>query len=153
MAKAMIRFLVATSAILLVLGGFAMPMLTPSVEDPVDSPADREDREARMRLLMDLGTRRMQAVDDLLAGKATLQETARCFRDLAEKDPLDAAELLRLCHPAGVPQNELFYRQVIYYASARIHAQDLDTDIIADLEAELECLNVMDERALDSLQK
>src|SRR5262249_21397688 len=144
MAKAMMRFLMGTATILLLVGGVSMPMLAPAEREPLDSPEEREDRETRMQLLMDLGTERMHAVDEMLAGKATLRETADRFRGLARRDPLDAAELLRLCHPADISENELFYRQVIYYSSARIRALNLNDDMVGDLEAELECLGATD---------
>jgi hypothetical protein len=99
---------------------------------------------------MELGAERIQAVDDLLAGKKTLKQTASRFRDLAFEDPLDVAELLRLCHPSDCPENELFYRQVIYYTSTRVRSRDLNEAMIHQLEAELEGLRAAGQLTLDS---
>lgn len=149
MVKAMMRVLLATTATLLVVSTFALPSLVPPNLDPMDSPSERIDREHRLQLMMEIGAERIQAVDDLLAGKKSLQQTAIRFRDLALDDPLDVAELLRLCHPADCPDNELFFRQVLYYTSTRVRSRDMSDRIIDELEAELDCLRANGRLTLD----
>lgn len=149
MMKLMMRLLLGTSATFLILSSLALPDLMEPTIEPTDSGAERSEREQRLRLMMELGAERIQAVDDLLAGKKDLKQTALRFRDLAVNDPLDVAELLRLCHPANCDENELFYRQVIYYTCTRVRARALSDSIIEKLEAELEFLRATDSLALD----
>lgn len=149
MMKAMTRLLLGMTATLMVLVTFALPTLVPPTLDPVDSPSERLDREQRLQLMMELGAERIQAVDDLLAGKKTFKQTASRFRDLAIDDPLDVAELLRLCHPTDCPENELFYRQVLYYTSTRVRSRDISEKVIDDLEVELDRLRATEQLTLD----
>jgi hypothetical protein len=150
MMKLMTRVLLATSATFLVLSSLALPDLVQPTMQPADSAAERSDREQRLRVMLELGAERIHAVDDLLAGKKDLKQTATRFRDLAFEDPLDVAELLRLCHPANCEENELFYRQVIYYTSTRVRSRDLSESIVKKLEAELASLRAAGRMSLDA---
>lgn len=145
--KAMLRFLLGTLTTLLAITTFALPDLTPP--ECLDTPGERENREQRLRGMMEVGAERIGAVDELLSGKRTLRQTALRFRDLALEDPLDVMELLRLCHPADCDESELFYRQVLYYTSTRIRSLELSERRIQALEAEFESLRAAGQLTLD----
>jgi hypothetical protein len=149
MMKLMMRVLLATSATFLILGSLALPDLVQPLQSG-DSAAERSDRAKRLRLMMALGAERIHAVDELLDGKKNLKQTATRFRDLAFEDPLDVTELLRLCHPAECDDNELFYRQVIYYTNTRVRCRHLSNSIVEKLEVELDSLRASGHMTLDA---
>jgi hypothetical protein len=60
---------------------------------------------------------RKQAVDELLAGKATLPETAHRFRALTLTDPIDITRALEQLYPS-YSEDELHYMHVLMYVEA-----------------------------------
>jgi hypothetical protein len=107
---------------LLVLGGMTVLSMQALLDQstsspPIESAAEREERERQVEGLARDWQARFNAVELLVEGRATLRETAQRFRALAHGRSDDLLHYLSVYHP-GRSVDELHYLHVLNYVEA-----------------------------------
>jgi hypothetical protein len=105
----------------------------------VHSSLEQANAVRRTEILVELSRKRYAAVDELLDGRQTLQQTATAFRNIAAEDPGDLHSFLRTCF-FDCSEEGLYYRQVQCYVRAQGHTRNIDPAVLKSLEEECEAL-------------
>jgi hypothetical protein len=100
-----------------------------------DEPTQEAERHREE--LSRTAAKRLEAVEELLAGRRSLSETAARFRELTEESPFDTLQGLRISHP-GYSDDELHYVHVLAFVEAHCGPLHVSEEKLKSLRDEFE---------------
>jgi hypothetical protein len=130
------RILYAVVGIAVVLLAAMAISLLGTLDPRCDHRTD-EERRQDLRALAQSACERTEWVDELVAGRRSLFETAARFRELSAESPVDLLPYLRIFHPDRSDE-ELHYLHVLMYVEANCRRNGTDNSIVDVFRQEFE---------------
>lgn len=120
------------------------PLVFNSLPFELSLPDNDDELVPQAQAIEKVSLARMESVETMLDGKASLARTAARFRDLAADLPRDGKSWLRMIFPTA-SDRELHFRHVLLYAETNCRVRRLDPGCLQSLQREMDDRELSDD--------